>query len=255
MVIYMKSKNSLILGRGIFTIFVVVAFGLIIINEKGGDLFKSKVSEKFDQYLETNFNELKENLSIGDTQYQNNEFKRKITSKNNKNLYFYLHYNNKEITDTYQKDYKEGKTLLSYLNKKLTKEIKKVTKQECDVKAITKLNKYSEKVQERILKEENLLQLKYYYINKEIIIKDWNKETITKEITSFIQTMKENNITPKYYVITIINEQDITTTIEISNLTENLLEANNQEELISDILEDKNSKALQEAKITYQYKN
>ena len=251
----MKSKNSLILGRGIFTIIIVVIFGLIIMNEKGGDLFKSKISEKLDNYLESNYSELKESVSLGEINYQDNSFKRKITSKKNKNLYFYLQYNNKKITDTYKKDFKEGLTLLSYLNKKLAKEIKKKTKQECTVKAIAKLNDYSEKVQEKILEEDNLLQLKYYYIEKEIIIKDWNKETITKEITSFIKKMKEKDITPKYYVITVINEQDVTTTIEISNLTEALLEANNQEELINDILEDKKSKALQEAKITYQYKN
>ena len=45
----MNSKNSLIIGRGIFLIIIVVSLGLIIMNEKGGALFQQKASQKIEK--------------------------------------------------------------------------------------------------------------------------------------------------------------------------------------------------------------
>lgn len=251
----MNSKNSLLLGRGIFTIVLIVSLGLIVMNEKGGDLFKSKISEKLDSYLESNYSNIKDSIQKEEINISNNEFEEKITSKKNKNLYFIIKYKQKEITDSYKKDYEEGQTLLNYLNQKLEKDIYNLTKINCKVNSVTTLNNYSEKVQERILKEDNLLQLKYYYIEKEFMIDNWDEKTITKEIEIFLENMTAKEITPKYYEIIITNSQEITTSIKIFNITENFLELDNKEKIIKDILDNKNSNNLKENKITYQYIN
>lgn len=251
----MNSKSSLIIGRGIFTILVIVALGLIIVNEKGGELFKTKADEKIMSYLQSNYNDLIKSTNQEETTYKDSIFTKKVISKSNKNLYFYIKYHNKEITDTFKTDYEEGTTLLDYLNTKLEKEIKKETNIDCNVYSLNKLNKYSEKVQERIIKEDNLLQLRYFYISKEIQISNWNKEDITKEITSFIKAINDKGITPKYYEIIITNEEDITTSIKITNITENFLEINNKEQIIEDILNNKDTKLLKENKITFEYEN
>ena len=43
----------------------------------------------------------------------------KVMNKTNENLYFYITYYKKEITDTYQKDYIEGNSFIPYINKQI----------------------------------------------------------------------------------------------------------------------------------------
>lgn len=251
----MTSKNRLIIGRGLFTIFIIVAFGIIVMNEKGGELFKDKAEEKINTYLESNYQDIINKVDKEEIKYEGTTYTKKITSKANKNLFFYIKYNDKKLTDTYKQDYVEGKTLFKYLNSNIEKTIKDKTKINCKVNSIAKLNNYSEKVQERIIKEDNLLELKYYYIETEIQIKDWNKKEITKEITSIIQKMQTEKITPKYYVITITKADDITTSIRISNITEDFISLSDKEEIIDDILNNKETNRLEKNKITYKYEN
>ena len=251
----MKTKNSLLIGRGIFLIIIIVAFGLIIVNEKGTVLLKNKVEKQLNTYLEDNYQEILSNTKKEETIIKNNLYSKKIVSNKNKNLYFLIKYQNKKISDTYKKDYVEGKTLFTYLNKKLEKDIKNKTKIDCKVDTITTLDKYSDKVQERIIKEDNLLELKYYYIQKELLIDNWNNKEITKEITKLIEEMKNGNITPKYYEITITNKDDITTSIKISNINEEFIENTKKEQIIQDIINNKETELLKENKITYKYEN
>ena len=251
----MHNKNTLILSRGLFIIIIIVAFGLIIMNEKGGELFKTKIDKKINEYLETHYKDSIENANLEEITYDNNTFTKKIVSKQNKNLYFYIQYKNKEIKDTYQEDYEEGKTLLDYIDKKLEKEIKSKAKIDCTVESINTLNNYSEKVQERNIKEDNLLQLKFLIIKKEIEIDNWTKEEITKEIVAFIETVNNKDITPKYYEITINNPADITTSIIISNITEDFLKANNKEQIIEDIINKKETQSLKDSNLMIKYEN
>jgi len=251
----MSSKNSLLLGRGIFIIFTIVALGLIVMNEKGGSLFLNKIDKQLENHFEKNYQDIKNNVIVKEAKYKEGLFQKKIVSKENNNLFFYIEYKDKKITDTYTKDYKEGKTLFNYLNKELEKEIKNKTKIECTIQPVTTLDKYSEKVRERIIKEDNLLQLKYYYLDSEIMIEDWNEKNITEKINNVIKKMDENNITPKYYKLTITNKKEITTSIEISNITEDFITQENQQEIIKDILDNKNSSIVKESKIEYRYEN
>jgi hypothetical protein len=163
-----------------------------------------------------------------------------------------MNYHNKKITDTYQEDYVEGKSLFNYLNKKLEKEVKEKTNETVTIKETTTLDEYSSTVREKLLAEENLLELKYYYIKKEITVDSFEEETISKEIESFIKKLNQNKITPKYYKITITDKNDLTKSVEINNITE---EIDNYKEITSDILNDNNSELLKEYKITYKYLN
>ena len=65
---------------------VIVSLGLLIINEKQGDLLKTKVSKKIDEYLETNYENILSNINKEEVKYKNNEFTAKIMSKENKKL-------------------------------------------------------------------------------------------------------------------------------------------------------------------------
>ena len=244
------NKNKLIIGRALFTLFVVVAFGLIIMNEKGSEIFSFKVEEKMNEYIETNYS----NLSIikSSLSYKNNTFTMQVKNKKKNHLSFQINYHNKKITDTYEEDYVEGKSLFNYLNTKLEKEVKEKTNETVTIKETTTLDEYSSTVREKLLAEENLLELKYYYIKKEITVDSFEEETISKEIESFIKKLNQNKITPKYYKITITDKNDLTKSVEINNISE---EIDNYKEIISDILNDNNSELLKEYKITYKYLN
>lgn len=220
-------------------------------EEKGGLIFSNKVQDKIDTYLNENYSSVK-NIKKNNIEYNNKIFKVKVESKINSNHFFYITYTKRKITDTYNNDYIEGKNLLAHIEKELENKITNKTKLECTVHSTNTLNNYSEKIQEKLIKEENLLELKFYYIEKELIIKKWNSKDITNEIIKFIEIINKNNIKPKYYKIIITQEDDITNSIEINNLTEEFLNNKNNIIIIDNIL---NNRDINDNKITFKYLN
>lgn len=244
----MNKQKKLLLGRGIFVFIVFVSLGVIVFTEKFGSIMTPKITEKMNTYIEEKYKDL--DLKTNKVTFKNTTYTMKVESKENKHHYFYINYYNKKLTDTYKKDYVEGKNLLTHVQNKLKKEINNKTNTNCDIEITSTLNKYTKLVQERIIKEDNLLELKFFIIKKELIIDDWNEETITNKINNFIDKFNKNNITPKSYTITITNKEDLTESIEIKNITNEV-----DKDIISDIIKDKKSDLLKENKITYKYLN
>lgn len=247
----MNKQKQLTIARGIFAFIVFVAFGVIVVTEKAGGILIPKAKEKIETYLSINYGSIKDNLIIKNVTYKNSKYQAKVISKKNKNHFFYVFYSNKKMTDTYKEDYQDGAQLFKKIKNNLNTEIKNKTNISVNTEIISNLNDYTEKVQERIIKEENLSNLKFFYLKKELVIENWTTKAITQEIISLINTINSKNITPKYYEITITNKKDITESIEISNLTEEFLTNKYQEQIISDIINNSNSLILKQNKITY----
>ncbi len=244
----MDKRQKLVLERAIFVLIISIAFGVIIITEKMGSILIPKATKKINNYIEEKYN--KDDFILSDVTFKNTTYTMKVTSKKNPHHYFYINYYARKMTDTYKKDYIEGKNLLNYLKKELKKEIMKKTATSCDIEITSTLDKYTNTVKERIIKEDNLLELKFYNIKKELLIDNWNEDNIVNIINSFIDNYKENNITPKSYKIIITNKSDITESIEIKNITNNI-----NKEIIHDIINDNKSDLLIKNKITYKYLN
>ena len=255
MVNKMSEQKKLIIGRGIFVFIITVLFGLLIVNEKASTILLPKVKDKMNTYINENYKDIINELNIGDVTYKNNDFIMKVCSKINPDYYFLVKYKNKKINDSYQEDYIEGKQLFQKIEKNLETEINNETNSKCEVKIIATLDKFTTKVQERIIKEDNLKELKFYSINLNIEVNSWDYKTITKAISDNIYLYKSKNITPKYYKITITNKNDITQSIEISNITNEFIENQYKEYIIYDIITNNNSQLLQQSKITYKYLN
>ncbi len=198
---------------------------------------------------------MKSSLTMNKINYKDTKFQAKIVSKENKNHYFYLIYSKHQIKDTYQEDYLQGKKLFQHIQKKLEKEIKEKTNIQCTITILTTLDNYTEAVKDRILKEENLSQLKFYTIETEIKIDNWNSKEITDNIISTIKQFQKNHITPKNFSFIITNKKEITESIKIENLTEDFIMNEQNRQIIIDILNDNNSKLVKQNKITYQYLN
>ena len=107
-------------------------------------------------------------------------------------------------------------------------------------------------IKERLLKEDDLIHLKIYNIEKELIIEKWNSKDITNNITNLINTYNGYNITPKHFQIRITNKEDITESITIKNIKNNFVSIQNNEQIIKDILNNNNSKLLKQNEITYE---
>lgn len=250
----MNTKNSLIYGRAIFFLIVFVSFGLIIMNEKGGALFSTKIKEKINTYIEENYSDIKNSINQSNINYKNAEYKMKITSKENKNLYFYIIYKKGNIKDTYKEDYLQGKSLINHLQNNLNKQIKEQTNEEYTVKIDKNLNDFNSKLKETIINEDDLLSIKFYTLEKEIEVNNWDYQTITNEIIKYIDKNNKLNITPKSYKFTLINNKDITTSLIISNITSDFVNNPYSSKIIYSILTKQQSDILKNSNITYEYK-
>ncbi len=212
-----------------------------------------RINKKIDEYIEKNYKDNKNDFLKSDLTYKATKYTMKITNKNNKNHYFYIYYQNKKIKDTYKIDYLEGKTLLKHIKSKLEKEVLEKTKTNVTVEIISKLNDYTSSVKERIIKEDHLLELPFYTLEKELLIDIWNEKNISDDIINMINKYQEKEITPKYYRITITNNNNIKESITINQITTDFIDNEEKELIIKDILENNNnSTMLKKYKITIQ---
>ena len=230
----MNEQQKLTLKMALLFLVVFVFFGVIIVKEKFDILFIPKVEKKFDTYLQDNYMSIYSSLKKNKINYKNDVFTLKVTSSQNKNLFFYLTYTNKKIKDTYQKDYIEGNSLLNHIEKSIEKDVLTKTNEEVEISIDTNLDEFAKTVKDKIINTNSSAYstLKIYTLKKEILTKKFSSKEITESILSFTSLLKKNNITPKAYSFTIINEDDLTKTISLDNLTEDNLEYNYLSSLI-----------------------
>lgn len=251
----MDKQRKLLFARNVFLFIIFVCFGVIIVTEKSAGLLIPKVEKKMQDYLQTNYAELQNKIKMSDVSYDKTIYKMKVTSSKNKNHFFYIYYSGRKISDTYKEDYIKGNQLLTSIKKDLENDIRKKINSSVKISIISSLDKYTSMVQDRIIKEDNLLELRFYIIEKELTIDNWNSKEITTSINEFIKKCEDQNITPKSYKFIVSNSKDITESIEISNVTKDFIDNSDNEKIISNILEDNNSKLVKENKIKYKYLN
>lgn len=226
------SKNSLTYGMAFLFLISFVSLGLIVVEEKKESIILPKIEEKLETERKEKYSEIEKEIKVEKPKYEKKQkrFVQKITNKQNENLYFYLYYKKKKITSTYEEDYKEGKTLLSHLEKKIAKELKEDNRK---VTIKTPLTKFTDEVKTLLLKEENLKNLKIYTLEKEIKVPNFLTITIINEINNLVLSNLKQGITPKDYTLMITNSTDITQSIKIEHL---ILPNNNLNEIITGIL-------------------
>ena len=251
----MKEQKKLTLSMAIFTFIIFVSFGVIILNEKSAPYFAPKIEKKLIDYLKTEYKDEYNDFDIGTTIYSKTKYNLKVTAKKNKNLYFNIFYDNKKITDTYEKDYKQCKTLLNSITKKIEDELKNKYNQDFNIIMSKSLDEYSKQIQDNLILKNDLKSLKIYTLETTITSK-WNTNDIGSKIIKLNNNLKEENLTPKSYNITIINSKDATKSVKISNLTTEIIEDSTLlSSIISDIIKNENSKLLKQNNITYKYFN
>lgn len=250
-----KEQKKLKLQMFIFVVFIFVAFSLIIIKEKTSTLMIPKVEERMNTYINEKYSSIENNINKSKVTYKVTKYSMKVTNKQNKNHYFYIYYKDKKITDTYKKDYKEGKSLFKHISKDLEKDINKKIKGSYKVTVNKKLSDFSKEIQENIISNKNLLNLRFYNLEKEFKVDEINSDTIGKLIKEEITNLEDNEITPRTYKFIFTNKDDISNSIEISNITYKFINNESYNEIINDIINDNNSKLVKNADIEFKYLN
>ena len=247
----MKEQKKLTIGMAIFYLIIFVSFGTIIVTEKAAPYLSDKIDKKLNEYIQQNYTSIIKDLKIGNTIYDKTIYQLKITSIENEDLYFYIKYSNKKITDTYKEDYLEGRTLLTKTSNNLEKKLEKKYQQKFKITILTTLNKLSFQVKKQVL-NGNLESTPIYSLQTEII-SPWNQETIVVNIENLYNTLTQDNIIPKSYNLIIIDQNKEHKNIKINNLSKEII-TNNEllSTIISDIINGKNSNFLTENNITYE---
>lgn len=250
-----KEQKKLKLQMFIFAVFIFVAFSLIIINEKTSTLMIPKVEERMNTYINEKYSFIEQDINKSKVTYKATKYSMKVTNKQNKNHYFYIYYKDKKMTDTYKEDYKEGKHLFKHISKNLEKEINNKTKGSYKITVNKKLSEFSKEMQTNIINNNNLLNLRFYNLEKEFKVEEINKETLSKLIKEEITNLEDNKITPRTYKFIFTNKNDISNSIEISNITYKFINNDSYNEIISDIINENNSKLVKNADIEFKYLN
>lgn len=244
----MKQDKKLMLGMTLLFLITFISLGTLVTTEKLAPFYTEKIETRINEYLEKNYQEEINDFELGKITYKNTKYQAKVRNKENKDLYFTIIYQNKKITDTYEEDYKEGKTLLKTYKKELEQEISKKINQEVQITFPLTLNKYTQETREKIInkKIDNTIYNIAFTLNTKLDI-----EHIIEKITEISTLLRQENITPNTYEITI-KDQD--TKLQISNITQSVLEKNALTEIINAIMNNEESNLIKEHNITYQYR-
>lgn len=243
----MDEKNKLVLQMGIFFILVVGIFSYIVLNEKKYLILTPKVEEKLNKYIDKKFAEQKIDLDIEKVKYvlEDKSYRIKLTNTKNNHLYFYVIYKNKKITDTYKKDYKEGKSLYDYANNKYKKKFKN-----SKLIFIKTLDKYPNTIYDQVINND-IMKLPIYNISTELTTDKHDLKTLTSLVNSFYLKNKNLGYNPRNYEIIIVDKNDIKFSIKIKGLTDELI-TNNIDEIISGIIK-KDKSIINKYNIEYEY--
>jgi hypothetical protein len=107
-------------------------------------------------------------------------------------------------------------------------------------------------IQDKLIKEKNLSEVRCYIIEDTLTITNWNKETIQKEITKYINDLDKLKITPNNFSLTIINK-DNNKKIKIDNITIETINKKEFPTIIDNIIKNKNDNSITNNRIKYRY--
>ena len=248
----MKQDKKLMLGMTLLFFITFVSFGTLVVTEKLAPFYTDKIKDKITAYIKENYKEEQKNLTIGKVTYKLQKYQAKVYNKNNKNLYFNVTYQNKKITDTYQKDYLEGKTLLTTTEKILEQKIKKELNKKVTITFPLTLDKYTTQIKETLINND-LENINLYNINLSIT-SPLETSAIVENIEKTATELRTIKINPNHYNIKITNKNE-NKKLTINNLTQQTLQKYTLTQIINDIINNNESDIIKTNNISYQYSN
>ena len=241
----MNEKDRLTYSMGFLFIFFLLSFAIIIMNEKINMKKLPDAKKKITTYVKSNYKS--EFIKIGKTEYitKCSCFKTKVTNKKNKDLYFTVTYKNKKLSNTYNEDYKKGRSLLNKIEKDLTKDFQNRNKkynelyETLKIKINKNLDDFNPSVKEEIINSTNYKNLNIYEIEGELIIDNWTFNDINSAIIGFNNAVQEQKFNPTAYDFYITNPKQSGESFKIEDLKVSLIKESILNELIPAIKDNK----------------
>ena len=79
----MQKQKKLAIQMSIFVLVIVISFSLILLNEKDLPYITDRIDLKFTNYLETNYQNILDDLKVEKTTYTNSAYQAIVSSKEN----------------------------------------------------------------------------------------------------------------------------------------------------------------------------
>ena len=228
-----KTEKKLFFEMGIFFFFIILCFGLIIIKDKSVSFKKNNINKKINEYIDINYKEIKDELKINKLKSSKDSYSKRISNKKNKDLYFIINYKNKEISSTYEKDYLEGNTLFTVLEKRMSEKLDKINKnnnyKSLKISYNLKLNNCTDNIKNKLINGNYDLPLYTISDTKMINLDENSIQTEIQNLHNYITSLKLN---PKNYKLTYTDLKNETNSITIEFNEEILLKGVNIGKLI-----------------------
>lgn len=211
-----KTESKLYFEMIIFFFIIILCFGLLIIKEKGNSYKKNKINEKIDDYIESEYKDNINDIVSSKIKQDKNTYYKIVYNSSNKDLNFKVTYKNKKITSTYKKDYLEGKSLFSVLEKNMNDKLKKVNSdnyyKSLKITYNLTLNNCTDSIKSKLISGDYNLSL--YTVNDKRSI-TLTKEVLQSEIMKLHNYMISLNFIPKDYNLTYTDINNETKSINI----------------------------------------
>ena len=211
-----KTESKLYFEMIIFFFIIILCFGLLIIKEKGNSYKKNKINERIDDYIESEYKDNINNIVSSKIKQDKNTYYKIVYNSSNKDLNFKVTYKNKKITSTYKKDYLEGKSLFSVLEKNMNDKLKKVNSDNyykgLKITYNLTLNNCTDSIKSKLISGDYNLSL--YTVNDKRSI-TLTKEVLQSEIMKLHNYMISLNLIPKDYNLTYTDINNETKSINI----------------------------------------
>ena len=214
-----KNESKLFTEMIIFFFMVILCFGLLIIKEKSNSIRSNKINKTINNYIDTNYKDLKDEFIIGKTTRKNNLYYKKIVNNKNKYLNFIITYKNNKISSTYKEDYLEGRSLFNVLEKQMNEKLNNINKGD-NYKALKvsydiKLNNCTNNIKNKLIKGNYDLSLYTINDSKTINLNEVEIQNEIQKLHNYILSLKLN---PKNYRLTYtdLNNETKSITIEFN---------------------------------------
>ena len=245
----MKKQTVLTLQWAVFFIFVIVAFGMIVLTQKGNLFLYPQIEKKLNTYFQEHYLSIKNEVSKSELKYsyQEKSYYFLYKNKQNENLSFQLTYTkNKKIKSTYQQDYVKGQSFLNKLCEKFEKEIQKLFKQDelstIQVERKKNMTDFKKKEKQQLLLEKEQKKVAFYQIRLSTSLFNLNAKEMRKKMQTIDAVLKKNGYQPLTYQVTFTLRSDGTKGFIVKNITRDVLASEKLETILNTLSQTKQNK-------------
>lgn len=206
----MRQKQFLLWGQALLWCLVIIFFGIIIVTAENTPLSKKIVEKKMTNHYQKL--KIKEPLEEGKLIYDEKKksLRKTYYQKQYPKHFFTIYYKEKQITDTYQKEFVKGTKIIkqrqAQLQKCWEKLLKEISITSIEI-TIPFLDELTTEEKEKVLNSDTLYSSGLYTVS--IVIPSLEDEIVEATFHMIDEIASANNYLPKSYHLSFKKENKI----------------------------------------------